>query len=29
MQCILAGADRFTAGAPQNDDMTLLLCIVR
>lgn len=29
MQCILAGADGFTAGAPQHDDMTLLLCIVQ
>ena len=26
LTCILAAADRFTAGAPQHDDMTLLLC---
>jgi sigma-B regulation protein RsbU (phosphoserine phosphatase) len=29
LQCILSGADLFTAGAPQHDDMTLLLCKVR
>jgi sigma-B regulation protein RsbU (phosphoserine phosphatase) len=29
LNCILEGADRFTAGAPQNDDMTLLICKVR
>ena len=29
LHCILAGADRFTAGAPQHDDMTLLVCMVR
>ena len=26
MDCILAAADKFTAGAPQHDDMTLLVC---
>jgi sigma-B regulation protein RsbU (phosphoserine phosphatase) len=26
LECILAEADAFTAGAPQHDDMTLLLC---
>jgi sigma-B regulation protein RsbU (phosphoserine phosphatase) len=29
LDCILKAADRFTAGAVQNDDMTLLICIVR
>lgn len=29
LSCILAGADHFTAGAPQHDDMTLLICMVR
>jgi len=29
LDCIIKAADRFTAGAPQNDDMTLLICIVR
>ncbi len=29
LDCVLKEADRFTAGAPQNDDMTLLICIVR
>jgi Serine phosphatase RsbU, regulator of sigma subunit len=29
LNCILEGADRFTAGAPQHDDMTLLICMVR
>ncbi len=28
LTCILAAADRFTAGAPQHDDMTLLLCLL-
>ena len=28
LTCILDAADRFTAGAPQNDDMTLLICRV-
>jgi phosphoserine phosphatase RsbU/P len=26
LDCILAAADKFTAGAPQHDDMTLLVC---
>ena len=26
LQCLLAAADEFPAGAPQHDDMTLLLC---
>lgn len=29
VNCIMEGADRFTAGAAQHDDMTLLACIVR
>ncbi|WP_260706243.1 SpoIIE family protein phosphatase [Edaphobacter flagellatus] len=29
LNCILSGADLFTAGAPQHDDMTLLVCMVR
>ncbi len=29
LNCIFEEADRFTAGAPQHDDMTLLVCIVR
>jgi sigma-B regulation protein RsbU (phosphoserine phosphatase) len=28
LDCILAQADTFTAGAPQHDDMTLLLCTI-
>ena len=28
LDCILAGADKFTSGAPQHDDMTLLVCTV-
>jgi sigma-B regulation protein RsbU (phosphoserine phosphatase) len=28
LDCILAGADKFTSGAPQHDDMTLLLCSI-
>ena len=28
LQCLLAQADEFTAGAPQHDDMTLLLCML-
>ncbi len=28
VNCIMDGADRFTAGAEQHDDMTLLVCIV-
>ena len=28
LQSILSAADRFTAGAPQHDDMTLLICMV-
>lgn len=28
LDCILTDADRFTAGAPQHDDMTLLICSV-
>ena len=29
LNCIFAAADRFTAGAPQHDDMTLLISIIR
>jgi sigma-B regulation protein RsbU (phosphoserine phosphatase) len=29
LTCIFDAADRFTAGAPQHDDMTLLLCSIR
>jgi phosphoserine phosphatase RsbU/P len=29
LDCILAAADTFTAGAPQHDDMTLLVCTIR
>ncbi|HWW23258.1 MAG TPA: SpoIIE family protein phosphatase [Edaphobacter sp.] len=29
LDCILEAADTFTAGAPQHDDMTLLVCTVR
>lgn len=29
LNCILDAADRFTTGAPQNDDMTLLISIIR
>ncbi len=28
LDCILATADKFTSGAPQHDDMTLLVCTV-
>jgi serine phosphatase RsbU (regulator of sigma subunit) len=28
LDCILAAADNFTEGAPQHDDMTLLVCTV-
>ncbi len=28
LDCIITEADRFTAGAPQHDDMTLLICSV-
>ena len=26
MDCVLAAADKFTSGAPQHDDMTILVC---
>jgi sigma-B regulation protein RsbU (phosphoserine phosphatase) len=26
LTCIFEAADKFTAGAPQHDDMTLLVC---
>jgi phosphoserine phosphatase RsbU/P len=29
LDCILEAADKFTAGAPQHDDMTLLVCSIR
>ena len=29
LDCILEAADTFTAGAPQHDDMTLLVCTIR
>jgi phosphoserine phosphatase RsbU/P len=29
LNCILEAADLFTAGAPQHDDMTLLVCTIR
>jgi phosphoserine phosphatase RsbU/P len=29
LDCILVAADKFTAGAPQHDDMTLLVCDIR
>jgi sigma-B regulation protein RsbU (phosphoserine phosphatase) len=29
LDCIFVAADKFTAGAPQHDDMTLLVCTVR
>ncbi len=29
LDCILEAADTFTAGAPQHDDMTLLVCSIR
>ena len=28
LDCILAAADKFTSGAPQHDDMTLLVCSI-
>jgi sigma-B regulation protein RsbU (phosphoserine phosphatase) len=28
LDCILAAADKFTDGAPQHDDMTLLVCSI-
>ena len=28
LSCIFEAADKFTAGAPQHDDMTLLVCII-
>jgi sigma-B regulation protein RsbU (phosphoserine phosphatase) len=28
LDCILEGADEFTSGAPQHDDMTLLVCTI-
>jgi sigma-B regulation protein RsbU (phosphoserine phosphatase) len=28
LNCILEAADKFTSGAPQHDDMTLLVCTV-
>jgi sigma-B regulation protein RsbU (phosphoserine phosphatase) len=28
MDCVLAAADKFTSGAPQHDDMTILVCTV-
>ena len=28
LNCIVQAADRFTAGAPQHDDMTLLICTI-
>ena len=28
LDCILAAADKFTSGAPQHDDMTLLVCTI-
>ncbi len=28
LDCIVQAADRFTAGAPQHDDMTLLICTI-
>jgi sigma-B regulation protein RsbU (phosphoserine phosphatase) len=28
LDCILAAADKFTDGAPQHDDMTLLVCTI-
>jgi len=28
LDCVITAADRFTAGAPQHDDMTLLVCTV-
>jgi len=28
LNCIIEGADRFTAGAEQHDDMTLLICMI-
>ena len=28
LDCILEAADAFTAGAPQHDDMTLLVCTI-
>ena len=28
LTCIFEAADKFTAGAPQHDDMTLLVCTV-
>jgi phosphoserine phosphatase RsbU/P len=28
LDCVLAAADKFTSGAPQHDDMTLLVCAV-
>jgi sigma-B regulation protein RsbU (phosphoserine phosphatase) len=28
LNCILETADKFTSGAPQHDDMTLLVCTV-
>jgi phosphoserine phosphatase RsbU/P len=28
LDCILTAADNFTSGAPQHDDMTLLVCTV-
>ncbi|HEY6412206.1 MAG TPA: SpoIIE family protein phosphatase [Edaphobacter sp.] len=29
LDCVLEAADTFTAGAPQHDDMTLLVCTIR
>jgi sigma-B regulation protein RsbU (phosphoserine phosphatase) len=28
LDCVLNGADKFTAGAPQHDDMTILVCSI-
>jgi sigma-B regulation protein RsbU (phosphoserine phosphatase) len=28
LNCVLAAADKFTDGAPQHDDMTILVCAV-
>jgi sigma-B regulation protein RsbU (phosphoserine phosphatase) len=28
LNCILETADKFTCGAPQHDDMTLLVCAI-
>jgi sigma-B regulation protein RsbU (phosphoserine phosphatase) len=29
VDCLFREADRFTAGAPQHDDMTVVVCVVR